>query len=153
MREAKERVECARKKENNRRESQGLEPLPLETVSQEVQNMCKQLFEEIEERKHYFERLDAAYKRKKRHETEKKAITEEIMQEDMKAWEENREQRVTSWRQFSSKKARTEKKKKMKFGVHAPPLKAEERPAHAKLDQTDSTKPMGLNDDYKKKWR
>ena len=91
MREAKERVECARKKENTRRESQGLEPLPLETVSQEVQNMCKQLFEEIEERKHYFERLDAAYKRKKRHETEKKAITEEIMQEDMKAWEENRE--------------------------------------------------------------
>ena len=56
--------------------------------------MCKQLFEEIEERKHYFERLDAAYKRKKRNEAEKKLITEEIMQEDMKAWEENREQRV-----------------------------------------------------------
>ena len=37
--------------------------------------MCKQLFEEIEERKHYFERLDAAYKRKKRHEQEKQAET------------------------------------------------------------------------------
>ena len=86
--------------------------------------MCKQLFEEIEERKHYFERLDAAYKRKKRNEAEKKLISEEIVQEDMKAWEENREQRVQSWRQFSQKKARTEKKKKMKFGVHAPPLKA-----------------------------
>ena len=51
--------------------------------------MCKQLFEEIEERKHYFERLDAAYKRKKRNEAEKKLITEEIIQEDMKAWEKH----------------------------------------------------------------
>ena len=46
----------------------GLEALPEETFKLEVEKMCKQLFEEIEERKHYFERLDAAYKRKKRHE-------------------------------------------------------------------------------------
>ena len=79
----------------------GLEVLPEETFNLEVQNMCKQLFEEIEERKHYFERLDAAYKRKKRHEAEKQAAAEEIIQEDMKAWEENREKRVASWRSFS----------------------------------------------------
>ena len=75
------------------------------------------------------------------------------MQEDMKAWEENREQRVQSWRQFSQKKTRAEKKKKMKFGVHAPPLRAEERPEHKPLEDADGQRPMGLNDDYKKKWR
>ena len=73
MREAKERVEVTRTKENARRRGLGLEILPLETFNFEVENMCKQLFEEIEERKHYFERLDAAYKRKKRHEQDKEA--------------------------------------------------------------------------------
>ncbi len=51
MREAKERVEYERKKENVRRQSIGLDPLPEETFNIEVQNKCKQLFEEIEERK------------------------------------------------------------------------------------------------------
>lgn len=51
MREAKERVEYERKKEEKRRKDLGLEPLPEETFNIEVQNMCKRLFEEIEERK------------------------------------------------------------------------------------------------------
>ena len=68
MREARERVECMRTKENQRRQGMGLEPLPDETLNMEVQNMCQQLFEEIEERKNFFERLEAARKRKKRHE-------------------------------------------------------------------------------------
>jgi len=71
MREAKERVEYERKKENKRRTDLGLTALPEETINIEVQNMCKQLFEEIEDRKQHFERLDAAYKRKKRTEVEK----------------------------------------------------------------------------------
>ena len=79
MREAKERVECTRKKENERRKGLGLEKLPDETFNLEVQNMCKQLFEEIEERKNYFERLDAAFKRKKRHEAEKEQAAQEII--------------------------------------------------------------------------
>ena len=41
MREAKERVECQRKKENERRKGLGLEKLPDETFNIEVQNMCK----------------------------------------------------------------------------------------------------------------
>lgn len=68
MREARERVECARTKENLRRKGMGLEHLPEETANLEVQNMCDQLFEEIEERKNFFERLEAARKRKKHHE-------------------------------------------------------------------------------------
>ena len=71
MREAKERVEYERKKENKRRQDMGLEPLPHENLNSEVQAMCKKLFEEIEEKKQHFERLDQAYKRKKRHEAEK----------------------------------------------------------------------------------
>ena len=71
MREAKERVEYERKKESKRRLEMGLDPLPEETFNFDVQNMCKKLFEEIEERKQHFERLDAAYKRKKRTEIEK----------------------------------------------------------------------------------
>ena len=70
----------------------------------------------------------------------------------MKAWEENREKRVASWRQFSQKKVRTEKRKKVKYGIHAPPLRAEERPAHLKIPDSDNQK-LGINDDYKKKWR
>lgn len=41
MREAKERVECTRAKENQRRRTMGLEVLPEETFNLEVQNMCK----------------------------------------------------------------------------------------------------------------
>ena len=71
MREAKERVEYERKKENKRRADLGLDLLPQDTFNIEVQGVCKSLFEEIEERKQHFERLDAAYKRKKRTEVEK----------------------------------------------------------------------------------
>ena len=66
MREAKERVECTRKKENARRVAVGQEKLPEDSLPNEVRDMCQQLFEEIEERKLFFERQDAAYKRKKR---------------------------------------------------------------------------------------
>ena len=104
MREAKERVEYERKKENARRLAVGLDNLPEETFNIEVQNMCKQLFEEIEDRKQHFERMDAAYKRKKRTEAEKDKVTQEILKEDLKAWEDNREKRVESWRNFSDKK-------------------------------------------------
>ena len=152
MREAKERVEYNRKKENIRREAAALDPLPEETFNVQVQDMCKQLFEEIEERKQHFERLDAAYKRKKRTEVEKKKVVEEIVKEDMKAWEDNREKRVDNWRVFTDKKDKIEKRKKTHFGIKAPPVKMEERPEYAKATLGEN-KPMGINEDYKKQWR
>ena len=106
--------------------------LPEETINIEIQDMCRQLFEEIEDRKSYFERMDQALKRKKRAEAEQAQVSKEIQKEDMKAWEDTRDERVASWRTFSMKKQRTEKKKKMRYGVHAPPLRAEQRPAYAK---------------------
>lgn len=120
MREAKERVEYERKKENAKRKDMGRDPLPEETFNIEVQNMCKKLFEEIEDRKQHFERLDAAYKRKKRVEIETKLVQEEILKEDQKAWDENRDKRVDAWRSFSEKKTKIEKKKKTHFGIKAP---------------------------------
>ena len=40
MREAKERVECTRKKENARRQAVGQDKLPEETLANEVRDMC-----------------------------------------------------------------------------------------------------------------
>ena len=79
MREARERVEHTRNKENARRVAAGLQKLPNETLPQEVTEMCNKLFEEIEERKQFLERLDSAYKRKKKHENEKRVATAEII--------------------------------------------------------------------------
>mmetsp|Transcript_40094 Transcript_40094/g.29588 ORF Transcript_40094/g.29588 Transcript_40094/m.29588 type:complete len:121 (+) Transcript_40094:394-756(+) len=120
MREARERVTYERKKENKRREDAGLEPLPEENFNMEVQEMCKKLFEEIEDRKQYFERMDQAYKRKKRFEAEKQKAKEEVLKEDLKAWEDNRDKRVESWRSFTSKQTHLEKKKKVRSGIKAP---------------------------------
>lgn len=152
MREAKERVEYERKKENKRRTDLGQEILPTDSINSEVQDMCKKLFEEIEERKQHFDRLDQAYKRKKHHETEKSKAQEDVLKEDLKAWEENRDKRVESWRTFNTHKEKKEKKKKTKYGIRAPANKAEERP-ESSLSKGDSFKPMGMNDDYKKTWR
>ena len=58
-----------------------------------------------------------------------------------------------AWRNFSSSKTKLEKKKKIRFGVHAPPVKIEERPRHAPAPELEFSKAMGLQDDYKKKWR
>ena len=71
----------------------------------------------------------------------------------MKAWEDNRDKRVDNWRTFTDKKCRIEKKKKTHFGIKAPPVKQEERPEYAKGAPDEMTKPMGLNEDYKKLWR
>lgn len=75
------------------------------------------------------------------------------MKEDMKAWEDNRDKRVESWRQFTDKKTKIERKKKTHFGIKAPVPKAEERPDYARIDIIGGltmNKPMGMNEDYKK---
>ena len=64
--------------------------------------------------------------------------------EDYQAWEDGREGRVDAWRNFSSRKERTEKRKKIKFGVHAPQNVAEERRTEVK------GRPMGIQFEYKK---
>ena len=51
MREARDRVEVARRKENIRRLAKGMEELPHDTVNLEVSEMCNSLFQEINERR------------------------------------------------------------------------------------------------------
>lgn len=65
MREARDRVEVTRRKENIRRAAKGLEELPKDTVNIEVGEMCTNLFKEIEERRDQLIRMDTAYKRKR----------------------------------------------------------------------------------------
>lgn len=63
MREARESVEASRNKENDRRKLLDLPPLPESTLHVEIQEMCKRLFERLEEKKKNFERMDQAYKK------------------------------------------------------------------------------------------
>ena len=110
MREARDRVEVARRKENIRRLAKGMDELPLDTINLEVSEMCTSLFQEINERRDQLIRMDNAYKRKRGADLAKVAAKEEVEKEDLKAWEEGREQRVNAWRDFSQKKQRVEKK-------------------------------------------
>jgi len=57
---------------------------------------------------------------------------------------------VEAWRNFSMRKDHSEKKKKLKFGVHAPQTIAEDRPKQA---NNDEGRPMGIQTEYKKLWR
>lgn len=66
-------------------------------------------------------------------------------------WESTREERVNNWRKFSSKKSIIGTKNS-NHQIKAPPLKPEERPLHAPKNDTES-KPMGINEDYKKSWK
>lgn len=152
MREARDRVEVARRKENIRRIAKGMEELPLDTINLEVSEMCTSLFSEINDRRDQLIRMDNAYKRKRGADLAKVAAKEEVEKEDLKAWEEGREQRVNAWRDFSHKKQRVEKKQKMKFGIHAPQQVAEERPSYAKHEDADG-RPMGIQSEYRKLWR
>ena len=65
MREARDRVEAIRRKENLRRLGKGLEELTKDSVHVEVEEMCQSLFREIEEKRDYLQRMDTAYKRKR----------------------------------------------------------------------------------------
>ena len=40
----------------------GQEPLPADTLFQEIQSMCEELFAQIEQKKRQFEKIDKAYK-------------------------------------------------------------------------------------------
>ena len=74
MREARERVEYERDTENKRRKKLGMGPLSNDNFNFDVQNMCKKLFEEIEERKKHFERIELCQKKRMRDEQERRKI-------------------------------------------------------------------------------
>ena len=62
MREARERTEHERSKENKKREKQGLPPLPEDTFEMDYILTVKKIFEDIEERKNHVYRMEQSQK-------------------------------------------------------------------------------------------
>jgi ABC-type ATPase with predicted acetyltransferase domain len=80
-------------------------------------------------------------------------MLQEIEKEDHKNWELTRDERVSSWRQFNKLRTtdKKEKRKRMMYEIKAPAVRMEERPASAPKNET--TKPMGITDDYRRLWK
>jgi hypothetical protein len=148
MREARERVEYERKLANKKRQTQGMAPLPEETVQVDVRAMTKKLFAEIEEKKAHFQRMEATTRKRMQEDREKLEQDEQSKKEQQKEWEHTRDKRVKSWRKFRD--TRFSGHKKGRYEIRAPHVKMEERPEYA--PKTEG-KPMGINDDYKKSWK
>jgi len=58
MREARERTEYNRKKENKKRKKKGMEPLPESSFHPEYKEMCSKLLDEIEERRLHYLKME-----------------------------------------------------------------------------------------------
>jgi len=150
MREARERVEFDRNKENKRRKKAGLPDLPGDTFDNEVRETCDRLFMEIEERKEHHSKLEESQKQRKREELEERKAKEQIKAMTDEEWEKTRDDRVQSWRNFSSKKSMIGTKNH--YTLKAPQVRLEDRPASAPKMQ-EQNKPLGINEDYKKNWK
>mmetsp|Transcript_26326 Transcript_26326/g.30444 ORF Transcript_26326/g.30444 Transcript_26326/m.30444 type:complete len:170 (-) Transcript_26326:32-541(-) len=149
IREAKERVEYEREKENKKRAKEGKELLPQDTFNIDVQTMCQKLFDQIEENKEYYERVEQIRRKRMHKDIERRKIAKEIEKEDERAWEENRDKRVKKWRKFIH--AKTGTRNKQGFEFKSPKFRTEVRPASA--PKSEETKPMGIDDSYKKQWK
>ena len=66
-------------------------------------------------------------------EMETKKIVEQFRVLTEEEWERSREQRVSNWRDFCSKKY-VVGSKRSNGGIRPPPSKAENRPTYAKID-------------------
>ena len=65
-REARERVEYERNKENKRRVSKGLGSLPEDTFNADVKEMVKKIMDEIEEKKKFLEKQEISQQKRER---------------------------------------------------------------------------------------
>ena len=117
MREAKDRVDYERSKENKRRKDNGkwrkghgslltflgIDTLPDDTYGGEISTMTKSLFTEIEEKKQIFQRIEVNARKRARETVEKDKIKMNIAKEEKVKWENGREDRFNNWRKFTSK--------------------------------------------------
>ena len=94
MREAKERADYERDKENKRREKIGLPRLPDDTYENQYQSILHELFETIEQKKVYIAKLDASKKIVKLEDLENKRMLDQYKIYTEEEWETTREQRV-----------------------------------------------------------
>jgi len=125
IREAKERVELERNKENKIRLKKGQPPLPQDTLEIEIKQTVKKIVDEIEERKLHTEKLETAYKKRHREEEDLRKMQEEYERQANKEWESFRDKRVKNWNKFKDKI--TNGKRRGKYETKPPKSKMEER--------------------------
>lgn len=150
MREAWERTEWERTANNKRREKLGMCKLPDDTFQSEYSTNCRRLFDEIEDKKAHYIRLEEGAKRRRLEETQLQILKEQFRVLTEEEWEKSRDDRINKWRHFSSSKNRVGSKGS-NGAIRAPTMKAEERGESSKQDTT--TKPIWINEDYKKSWK
>lgn len=132
IREANERVEIDRTKENKLRAKKGQPPLPEDTLETDTKQMIKKVIEEIENRKEHTERIETSYKKREREEDELRRMQEELDKQYNKEWESYRDKRVKNWNKFQAKI--THGKRKGKYETRPPRYKTEERDENNKID-------------------
>ena len=82
MREARERVEERRSRQNEKRILAGQDTLPEDTLQNEVEAECTILFDEIEAKKKRADRLDQAYRRAQKMEQQLTKAKDDVLRED-----------------------------------------------------------------------
>ncbi|CAI2377685.1 unnamed protein product [Moneuplotes crassus] len=148
MREARERVEIERDRENKKRRKEGKAPLPDDTFNIDVQAMCQKLFDQIEDNQRYFERVETIKRRRMHKDMEKRKIAREVEKEVEREWEDGRDKRAKDWRNFTGKAKGS--KKRVKLGLKIPKTRMEKRPKSAKGGEGYS---MGVDEGYKREWK
>ena len=149
MREAWERTEYERQRENKRREKAHMSLLPQDTFMQEYKANCRRIFDEIEDKKSHYLRLEEGAKRRRQEETQLLILKEQFRILTEEEWEKSRDDRICKWRNFSSKKGRVGSKG-TNGAIRTSILKMEERKVEVKKEES---KPIWLNEDYKKNWK
>ena len=103
--------------------------MPEETFEEQYQELCRKLFEEIEEKKNHYKRLEEASKNRYRDELESRRMKDQYRIVTEEEWETSRHERVNSWKSWSEKIKKTEKvgAKKVDKSFKPPSVKPEER--------------------------
>jgi len=151
--EARERVDKQRKKENRKRAKEMLPELPISGPSfeQEVEREMFQEMGSLHMKNENESRVKAEIKEKQK---EKKAKKEEEAKIE-KAWEGNRDSRVSNWRDFGKKQKRKKATHARALGKYAPPgVKAEKKVEYDKEVQSLGSTAIQTGEMiYKKHWK
>lgn len=90
MREAKERVEMEREKENIKRRKEGKALLPEDTFNIDVQTMCQKLFDQVEDSKKFYDKVEIIKRKRMHKDLETRKLAKEVEKEVEREWEDNR---------------------------------------------------------------
>ncbi|CEM21669.1 unnamed protein product [Vitrella brassicaformis CCMP3155] len=147
--DARRELEKVRAKENKRRKAAGDPPLEESTFDEELAALCEKKLKTFEARRAYAEKTRKANEMREKQQEDELEKEEEEKRKEKRKWEEMRDQRVDSWRQFQT----DVKDKRVKVeGVKAVGHKKEQRTGRD-VDPHARKLPMGIDESYKDKWR